>query len=157
MTSHEQWMQQALQLAQQAADHGEVPVGALIVKDQVVIGTGFNRPITDSDPTSHGEIVALRNACATLGNYRIPGSTLYVTLEPCSMCAGAIVHARVEKVIFGAKEPKAGAVVSNQRFFEQPFLNHRVSFEGGCLERQCSELISSFFAQRRAQKRSEKK
>lgn len=148
------WMQCALQLADQAASQQEVPVGALIVRDGVVLGEGFNQPIGSCDPTAHAEIVALRAACQHERNYRLPGSTLYVTVEPCSMCAGALLHARVDRVVFGATEPKAGAVVSAQRFFEQPFLNYRVQAEGGCLGDECSRAMTAFFEQRRQFKKS---
>ena len=149
-------MRRALELAQQAASEQEVPVGAVIVRDEMVLGEGYNRPIGNNDPTSHAEIVALRNACQQECNYRIPGATLYVTVEPCSMCAGAILHARVDRVVFGASEPKAGAVVSAQRFFDQPFINYTVAYEGGCLAQECSALMSSFFEQRRRLKRQHK-
>ncbi len=150
------WMQHALSLAQQAADIQEVPVGAVIVRDGQVLGQGYNRPISSHDPSAHAEIIALRDACNNAQNYRIPGSTLYVTLEPCSMCAGAIVHARVDRVVFGASEPKAGVVASQQHFFDQGFLNYRVAYEGGCMQQQCGELITAFFDQRRADRKREK-
>ncbi len=146
-------MQRALALARLAGQQQEVPVGAVVVRDGVVLGEGANAPIGRCDPTAHAEIIALRNACAGERNYRLPGSILYVTIEPCSMCAGAILHARVERVVFGATEPKAGALVSAQRFFEQPFVNYAVQQAGGCLEAQCRALISEFFQQRRAFKR----
>ncbi|MEE2731188.1 MAG: tRNA adenosine(34) deaminase TadA [Pseudomonadota bacterium] len=147
------WMRRALDLARQAEQAQEVPVGAVIVRDGVVLGEGFNQPIARCDPTSHAEIVALRQACASERNYRIPGATLYVTVEPCSMCAGAILHARIDRVVFGAEEPKAGAVISAQRFFDQPFVNYAVTYEGGCLAQECSALMSDFFAARRKLKR----
>ena len=140
----EHWMRRALQLANSAADIHEVPVGAVIVRDGVVLGEGFNHPISGCDPTAHAEIAALRAACSREKNYRLPGATLYVTIEPCAMCAGAIVHARIARVVFGAVEPKAGAVVSTQRFFEQPQLNHAVQFQGDCLAEECSQVISAF-------------
>jgi len=149
-------MRRALELAQQAASEQEVPVGAVIVRDGILLGEGYNRPIGSNDPTGHAEIVALRKACQQERNYRIPGATLYVTVEPCSMCAGAILHARVDRVVFGASEPKAGAVVSAQRFFDQPFVNYAVAYEGGCLAQECSALMSSFFEQRRRLKRQHK-
>ena len=149
-------MRRALVLAQQAAAEQEVPVGAVIVREAVVLGEGYNRPIANNDPTSHAEIVALRRACEQERNYRLPGSTLYVTVEPCSMCAGALLHARVDRVVFGAREPKAGAIVSAQRFFVQPFVNYKVRYEGGCLEAECSALMSGFFAMRRRLKRQHK-
>lgn len=149
-----QWMRHALLLAKKAADEGEVPVGAVIVRNDVVIGEGYNRPISTCDPSAHAEVVALRDACQQQGNYRIPGATLYVTLEPCSMCVGAIVHARVDRVVYGAVEPKAGVVSSQLNYFDMPFLNYRVSYQGGCLEQECSDLISGFFSQRRAEKKA---
>jgi len=150
------WMQYALELARQAASEHEVPVGAVIVRDDQVLGEGYNHPIAACDPTSHAEIVALRQACANERNYRIPGSTLYVTVEPCTMCAGAILHARVDRVVFGATEPKAGALVSAQRFFDQPFVNYSVQYQGGCLAEECSQLMSGFFELRRQLKRQHK-
>lgn len=146
-------MQRALQLAQQAAVEQEVPVGAVIVRDGEVLGEGYNRPIAGNDPTAHAEIVALREACRRAQNYRIPGATLYVTVEPCSMCAGAILHARISRVVFGAFEPKAGALVSAQRFFDQSYVNYAVAYEGGCLAQECSSLMSGFFEARRQLKR----
>ncbi|MFL0797983.1 MAG: tRNA adenosine(34) deaminase TadA [Cellvibrionaceae bacterium] len=153
----EYWMQQALMLAEKAAVVDEVPVGALVVKDNKVVAEGWNQPITTCDPTAHAEIIALRAAGQALGNYRLPGCTLYVTIEPCSMCAGAIVHSRMERVVFGAAEPKAGAVVSNGCFFEGPHLNHVVAYLGGVLEEACSAQISAFFSRRRAEKKAAKR
>jgi len=153
---HESFMQEALQLAAKAAAAGEVPVGALIVRDGVIIGRGFNRPIGGHDPTAHAEIMALREACAVVGNYRLPGSTLYVTIEPCTMCFGAVIHARVEQIIYGAREPKSGCIESNLNLQQQACFNHQVKCEGGVLGRECSEMISDFFAQRRLAKKSEK-
>ena len=148
------WMRRALALAQQAADRHEVPVGAVIVRDGKLLGEGFNHPISGCDPSAHAEIAALRDACSREKNYRLPGATLYVTIEPCAMCAGAIVHARIERVVFGALEPKAGAVESTQHFFDLPQLNHRVQVEGGCLAQECSERISGFFQSRREQRKA---
>ncbi len=148
------WMRHALTLAQQAASMQEVPVGAVVVRDGVVLGEGFNHPIAGCDPTAHAEIAALRAACSREKNYRLPGATLYVTIEPCAMCAGAIVHARIARVVFGAVEPKAGAVVSTQQFFAQPQLNHIVQSEGGCLAQECSQTISDFFKNRREQQKA---
>lgn len=147
------WMRHALALAQQAADMQEVPVGAVIVRDGKILGQGFNHPISGCDPTAHAEIAALRDACSREKNYRLPGATLYVTIEPCAMCAGALVHARIDRVVFGATEPKAGAAISTQRFFEAPQLNHKVNVEGGCLEQDCSSAISAFFQSRREQQK----
>lgn len=148
--SHDQtYMRMALALAAEGAQLGEVPVGAVLVQDGQVIGQGFNRPITDSDPSAHAEMVAIRAAARAVGNYRLPGSTLYVTLEPCSMCAGLIVHSRVMRVVFGALEPKAGIVQSQGQFFGQGFLNHRVLVEGGVMAEACGQVLSDFFKARR--------
>lgn len=143
-------MREALALAAEGARLGEVPVGALVVRDGEVIGRGFNRPISGHDPSAHAEMVAIRAAAQAAGNYRLPGSTLYVTLEPCSMCAGLIVHARIGRVVFGALEPKAGMAQSQGRFFEQGFLNHRLLIEGGVLAEECGAMLQAFFKGRRA-------
>lgn len=143
-------MREALGLAADAAARGEVPVGAVIVLNGSVVGRGFNQPIGTHDPTAHAEIVALRDAGAQVGNYRLPESTLYVTIEPCQMCVGAMVHARVARLVFGTREPKAGAVESAMRAHEHPALNHRMIAEGGVLEEECRDVIQSFFASRRA-------
>ncbi|MGW7775684.1 tRNA adenosine(34) deaminase TadA [Pseudomonas machongensis] len=144
------FMQLALELAAEGALLGEVPVGAVLVQQGQVIGRGFNRPITDNDPSAHAEMVAIRDAARAVSNYRLPGSTLYVTLEPCSMCAGLIVHSRIERVVYGALEPKAGVVQSQGQFFTQGFLNHRVLVEGGVLAQECGQILSDFFKARRA-------
>jgi tRNA(Arg) A34 adenosine deaminase TadA len=144
------FMREALELARQGALLGEVPVGAVLVQDGKIVGRGFNCPISTSDPSAHAEMVAIRDAAKALDNYRLPGSTLYVTLEPCSMCAGLIVHSRVGRVVYGALEPKAGIVQSQGQFFAQGFLNHRVLFEGGVLAEECGAVLSEFFRQRRA-------
>ncbi len=144
------FMQLALELAAQGAARGEVPVGAVVVQNGEVIGQGFNCPITTSDPSAHAEMVAIREAAQAVNNYRLLGSTLYVTLEPCSMCAGLIVHARIARVVFGALEPKAGIAQSQGQFFTQPFLNHRVLLEGGVMAEACGAVLSEFFKQRRA-------
>ncbi|MBJ9976090.1 tRNA adenosine(34) deaminase TadA [Pseudomonas sp. S75] len=146
----EDFMRRALELAAQGAALGEVPVGAVLVQQGQVLGEGFNRPISDSDPSAHAEMVAIRAAAQAVRNYRLPGSTLYVTLEPCSMCAGLIVHSRIERVVFGALEPKAGIVQSQGQFFTQGFLNHRVLVEGGVLGEACGAILSEFFKARRA-------
>lgn len=151
------WMRYALQLAEQAAALGEVPVGAVIVMDDQVIGEGWNQPISGHDPTAHAEIMALRDAAARVQNYRLVGATLYVTIEPCTMCAGAIVHSRIGRVVFGATEPKAGALVSNGCLFDQSWLNHWPEYQGGLLAEQCSDRISAFFRQRRAEKKALKR
>lgn len=150
------WMREALLLADRAAGLGEVPVGAVVVLEGEIIGRGWNQPISTNDPTAHAEIMALRDAAANVGNYRVVNADLYVTLEPCSMCAGAMVHARVRRVIFGAYEAKAGVIVSRQSFLQQPWLNHQVEYTAGVLSDTCSEKLSQFFKQRRAQKRQEK-
>ncbi|MDE1167178.1 MAG: tRNA adenosine(34) deaminase TadA [Pseudomonas sp.] len=146
----QQFMREALALAAQGAALGEVPVGAVLVHNGEIIGRGFNCPISGSDPSAHAEMVAIRAAAQALSNYRLPGSTLYVTLEPCSMCAGLIVHSRVSRVVYGAVEPKAGVAQSQGQFFAQGFLNHRVLIEGGVLAQECSTLLSEFFRARRA-------
>lgn len=143
------WMQQALNLAAQAQAAGEVPVGAIIVQDNVLLGEGFNQPISRNDATAHAEIIALQAACQKQQNYRLPGATLYVTLEPCIMCAGALVHARIERVVFAASEPKTGAAGSLLDVFSLPNLNHRVICESGVLAEQSSQLLRDFFRQRR--------
>lgn len=150
------WMQQALALAERAAALGEVPVGAVVVKDNQLIGAGFNQPISSHDPCAHAEIIALRAAAQALGNYRMPGTTLYVTLEPCSMCAGAMVHGRIERLVYGATEPKAGVAASQETFFSRTFLNHRVSVTGGVESAAASALLSDFFRHRRQLKKAEK-
>lgn len=144
------FMQQALALAAEGALLGEVPVGAVVVQNGEIVGRGFNCPISGSDPSAHAEMVAVRAAAQAVSNYRLPGSTLYVTLEPCSMCAGLIVHSRISRVVYGATEPKAGVVQSQGQFFMQPFLNHRVLFEGGVLGEECGTMLSEFFRMRRA-------
>lgn len=145
----ERFMREALELAAQGADLGEVPVGAVLVQDGEVIGRGFNCPISTNDPSAHAEMVAIRAAAQAIANYRLPGSTLYVTLEPCAMCAGLIVHSRVQRVVFGASEPRAGMAVSRGQFFDQAFLNHRVRVEGGVLGEECGEVLKAFFKARR--------
>lgn len=139
----------ALDLAREAGAAGEVPVGALVVLEGEVVGRGFNQPIGRHDPTAHAEIMALRDAATRLGNYRLPGCTLYVTLEPCAMCAGAIMHARIERVVFGARDPKTGAAGSVIDLFAESRLNHHTSVVGGVLAEQCGSLLSGFFAARR--------
>ena len=146
----ERFMREAMELARQGSERGEVPVGAVLVQDGEVIGRGFNCPISTSDPSAHAEMVAIRAAAAAVQNYRLPGSTLYVTLEPCSMCAGLIVHSRIARVVYGTTEPKAGVAVSRGQFFSQDFLNHRVLIEGGLLAQECSEMLSAFFKARRS-------
>lgn len=142
-------MQHALALAQRAADEGEVPVGAVVVRGEEVIGEGWNRPIAAHDPTAHAEIMALRAAARHVGNYRLVDTTLYVSLEPCVMCAGAIIHARVKRVVFGAADPKTGAAGSVFEVLGTDRLNHRVVVEGGLLAEESGELLRAFFRKRR--------
>ena len=144
------FMAEALTLAAQGAALGEVPVGAVLVQQGEIVGRGFNCPISGHDPSAHAEMVAIRNAAQVVQNYRLPGSTLYVTLEPCSMCAGLIVHSRIGRVVFGALEPKAGVVQSQGQFFSQAFLNHRLVVEGGVMADECGAILSEFFKARRA-------
>lgn len=146
----EHWMRLALQQAQLAASVGEVPVGAVLVRENEIIGAGFNCPIRSHDPTAHAEVVAMRAAAKALANYRLPGTTLYVTIEPCSMCVGAIIHARVGRVVFGAPEPRAGAVISTQQLLDAPQYNHRVTYRGGVLADDCAVIMQKFFRERRA-------
>jgi tRNA(adenine34) deaminase len=142
-------MHAALEQALEAGRQGEVPVGAVVVLGDAIVGTGFNQPILATDPTAHAEIVALRDASRRLGNYRLTGSTLYVTIEPCQMCVGAMVHARVAQLVYGTVEPKAGAIESAMRAHEHPALNHRLVARGGVLEAECREVIQEFFRGRR--------
>lgn len=144
-------MRQALDQARNAWALGEVPVGAVVVKDGEVIATGFNQPIGTHDPTAHAEVVALRAAATLLGNYRLPGCVLYVTLEPCAMCSGAMMHARLAQVVYGAADPKTGVCGSVLNLFEQEKLNHHTEVVGGVLEDECSALLKSFFTERRRQ------
>jgi tRNA(adenine34) deaminase len=148
-STYERFMRAALVHAEAAAKAGEVPVGAVVVLDDVIVGQGHNRPILASDPTAHAEIVALRDAAAHLGNYRLPGATLYVTVEPCLMCVGALVHARIDTLVYGAPEPKAGAIESSQRAHEHPALNHRFHIVSGVLAAECVAVMQGFFAARR--------
>ena len=149
MESHDTCMRAALDEARRAFDAGEVPVGAVVVLDGEIVGRGFNQPISAKDPTAHAEVVALRAAARSLGNYRLVGTMLYVTIEPCLMCVGAMVHARVGTLVFGALEPKAGAVVSACRAHELPSLNHRIEVVGGVLDEECRAIIQEFFRTRR--------
>lgn len=145
----ESFMREALALAAEAARAGEVPVGAVVVKDGRVIGRGYNRPISAADPTAHAEIVALREAAAALGNYRLPECELFVTLEPCAMCAGAILHARLARLVFGATDPKTGACGSVIDLFARRELNHHTRVERGVAAERCAALLTGFFAARR--------
>ena len=145
-----QWMRYALNRALQAGERGEVPVGAVLVVNGDLLAEGYNEPILAHDPTAHAEIVAIRRAAQQVGNYRLPpGATLYVTIEPCLMCVGAMVHARIGLVVFGASEPRAGALVSAARAHETPGLNHRLSVLGGVLEDECREMMQTFFREKR--------
>ena len=148
------WMARALELASQAASKDEVPVGAVVVLNGKEIGAGFNAPISGCDPTAHAEIRALRDAAARVGNYRLAGATLYVTLEPCTMCVGAVVHSRISRLVYGAAEPKAGAVESARRTLEEPHLNWRGEGTGGVMAEACGQAISEFFSRRRREIRA---
>lgn len=147
--SDAQWMREALALAQRAESEGEVPVGAVVVRDGAVIGRGWNRTIALSDPAAHAEILALREAGARAGNYRLPDCTLYVTLEPCAMCVGAMIHARIERLVYGAHDPKTGAAGGRFDLLNLPAHNHRLSCEGGVLADECGSLLQAFFRARR--------
>lgn len=149
-------MDYACQLAAQGEKLGEVPVGAVIVCDEQILGEGFNQPITSHDPTAHAEIIALRQAAQQVQNYRLVGASIYVTLEPCTMCVGALVHARIARLVFGTTEPKAGAVVSKSQLLDNDYFNHRVNYAGGLMAQECQHQLSEFFALRREQKRQEK-
>jgi tRNA(Arg) A34 adenosine deaminase TadA len=150
----EYWMQLAYEQAALAAIQGEIPVGAILVSENKVIGAGYNAPIKLSDPTAHAEIQALRSACQSLNNYRLPeDTTLYVTLEPCTMCVGALIHARIHRVVFATTEPKAGSLVSARQLLDSGYYNHKFVFEHGCLQEQCSQQLSVFFKQRRDEKK----
>lgn len=144
-----QWMQHALSLAQMAERNNEVPVGAVLVLNNKVIGEGSNCPISTCDPSAHAEMVALRAGAKTINNYRLTDTTLYITLEPCIMCIGAIIHARVKRVVFGAYDPRTGAVTSAFQMKDDQQLNHRVIYEGGLLAEECGKLLSNFFKARR--------
>jgi tRNA(adenine34) deaminase len=147
-------MRAALELAAEAGRRGEVPVGAVVVIDEAIAGEGFNQPIATHDPTAHAEIVALRDAGRRIGNYRLTGATVYVSIEPCQMCVGAMVHARIARLVYGAREPKAGAIESAMRAHEHPSLNHRMSAVGGVLEDECRRVMQEFFESRRASERN---
>lgn len=149
LADDETWMRHALMLADRAQQQGEVPVGAVLVQQGRIVGEGWNRPIGLHDPSAHAEMIALRDGAQRLANYRLLDTTLYVTLEPCVMCAGAIVHARVSRLVFGAWDPKAGAVSSVYDVISNPRLNHRLDWQGGVLEAECAELLRSFFRSRR--------
>ena len=144
-------MRLAITQAKMAEQAGEVPVGAVLAREDEVLGVGYNQPIGANDPTAHAEIVALRDAALSERNYRLPGTTLYVTLEPCAMCAGALMHARVARLVIGTREPRAGVVRSQLGLLDESFFNHRIDILEGVLREECSELLKSFFAQRRAE------
>ena len=150
----EYYMRAALALAHQAALAGEVPVGAVVVKDGEIIGRGFNAPISGHDPSAHAEMQALRDAAQNVGNYRLVGCELFVTLEPCLMCVGAMFHARIARVVYGASDPKTGAAGSVLNLFEEQRLNHHAEVQGGVLAVECGKILSQFFATRRAQQRA---
>ena len=143
------FMNEAIEQAKKAIDLKEVPVGAIVVKNNKIIGRGFNCQICHNDPSAHAEVIALRDAAKNIGNYRLTGTTLYVTIEPCAMCAGALVHARITNLIFGARDIKAGAVVSTAQLLENPAMNHRVSWEEGVMLDACGQLLRNFFKERR--------
>ena len=143
------FMRAALEQARLAADAGEVPVGAVVVMDDAIVGAGHNQPISSHDPTAHAEIVAMRDAARRIGNYRLTGASLYVTVEPCLMCVGAMVHARIAELVFGTPEPKAGAIESTQHAHEHPALNHRIRVVSGVLAAECRQVMQEFFATRR--------
>lgn len=145
----EHWMRHALHLAKHAATQNEVPVGAVLILNNTIIGEGFNQPISTNDPTAHAEIIALRQGAQSLENYRLCHSTLYVTLEPCMMCMGALVHARIHRLVFGAFDHKTGIVKTQAQLAELPCLNHRVICEGGVLDAECGDLLSGFFREKR--------
>ncbi len=148
-TNDELWMEEALREAVRAKSAGDVPVGAVVVHEGRIVGRGWNRSIAANDPTAHAEIVALREAAATLGNYRLPDCEMFVTLEPCAMCAGAMVHARIRRLVFGADDPKAGAVRSALQVLNHPSLNHQIEVAGGVLGGRCVDLLQAFFRERR--------
>lgn len=148
-TADELWMQEALRCAQRAFESGEVPVGAVVVCDGQVVGRGWNRNITESDPTAHAEIVALRDAASHIGNHRLGDCELFVTIEPCAMCAGAMVHARIKRLVYGADDPKAGAVRSVMQVLGHPALNHKIEVRSGVLAGTSAEILQEFFRKRR--------
>ena len=151
---YDDWMDAALGEARRARNAGEVPIGAVVVMDGVIVGRGFNQPISSGDPTAHAEIVAIREAARQTGNYRLTGAVLCVTIEPCLMCVGALVHARIATLVYGAAEPRTGALVSSVRGAELPGHNHRVEVTGGVRENACRELMQTFFRERRSSPRS---
>ncbi len=153
----ELWMEEALRLAQRSAAAGEVPIGAVIVRDGVIVGRGWNRTIAACDPTAHAEMIALREAATHTANYRLPDCDLYATLEPCAMCAGALVHARIRRLVYGAPDPKAGAAGSALSVVNHPALNHQMQVTAGVLAGRCMEMLQAFFRERRAENESHSK
>ncbi len=151
----EDYMREALRLAEQAAQADEVPVGAVVVKDGAIVGRGSNAPISGHDPSAHAEMLALRDAAQYLGNYRLVGCELFVTLEPCVMCVGAMFHARIARVVYGASDPKTGAAGSVLNLFDETRINHHARIEGGVLAQECGKVLSNFFAMRRAQQKAQ--
>ncbi|WP_116365497.1 tRNA adenosine(34) deaminase TadA [Parahaliea mediterranea] len=149
LAEDEHWMRRALTLADRAENEGEVPIGAVVVREGALLGEGWNSVISYADPTAHAEIVALRDAARAVGNYRLPGATVYVTLEPCTMCAGAMIHARIDRVVFGAREPRAGVACSTCCLLDEPRYNHRVSWQEGVLAEDSSQRLKAFFRARR--------
>jgi tRNA(adenine34) deaminase len=149
LQTDELWMEEALRCAQRALDAEEVPVGAVVVNDGRIVGRGWNRNISDSDPTAHAEIIALREAGAAVGNHRLEACKLFATIEPCAMCAGAMVHARIKGLIYGADDPKAGAVHSVMQVLNHPQLNHKIEVRSGILAGRCAEMLQAFFRSRR--------
>lgn len=152
-TPDEIWMEEALRQAKRALEAGEVPVGAVVVCQGQIVGRGFNRNLLDDDPTAHAEMVALRKAGRRMGNHRLPECEMYATIEPCAMCAGALMHARLRRLVFGADDPKAGAVCSAMKVLNHPSLNHKMRVEGGVLAGRCAEMLQSFFRARRAEQK----
>ena len=146
------WLKKAIAYGLQGERVGEVPVGAVLTHNNELVAYGYNQPILSKDPTAHAEIIALRQAAKKLGNYRIKDTTLYVTLEPCAMCVGAMIHARIRRLVFGACDPKAGAVVSVFKLLDEPILNHHIQYQGGILVDECSALLTNFFQKRRLKK-----
>jgi tRNA(adenine34) deaminase len=151
LPTDDHFMKRALELAQQAANRGEVPVGAVVVRNGEIIGQGHNQPIASHDPTAHAEIMAMRDASKNLSNYRLTGCDIYVTIEPCTMCVGAMVHARIRQIFFGALEPRAGALTSQLQLMEDARFNHSILWEGGILADQCASVLRDFFRQKRSQ------
>lgn len=156
LLTDEEWMQRALVLADKAAREGEVPVGAILVKDNQLVAEGWNQSIQGNDPSAHAEMVAVRRAGQALNNYRLVGTTLYVTLEPCPMCAGLLVHSRIQRLVFGAYDDKTGSAGSIMNLVRHANLNHQLEVLGGVLEAQCSDVISSFFKRRRSERKASK-